>query len=134
KSLLWQEEGNTGEPRFTMLDTVREYALEHFMAGDELQTLRRRHASYFLAMAEAAERASAGPWQAGWLAQLAQERENLRVALQWARETGEVHSGVGVAKALWHLGLLALMESDIGKPGAAPSLLEPALGDARRRV
>jgi predicted ATPase len=44
-----------GEPRFTMLETIREYALEELAASGESETIERRHAEYYLALAEAAE-------------------------------------------------------------------------------
>src|SRR5215212_8864955 len=48
KSLLRQEEGVAGEPRFRMLETVREYGLERLeAAGDEAEPIRRGQAAYF---------------------------------------------------------------------------------------
>jgi predicted ATPase/transcriptional regulator with XRE-family HTH domain len=55
KSLLRQEEGPDGESRFPMLETVREYALERLEESGELETMRLRHAEYFVEFAEAAE-------------------------------------------------------------------------------
>ena len=58
KSLLKQAEGAAGEPRFTMLETIREYALERLAASGETNGMLQRHAEYFLALAEAAEPAA----------------------------------------------------------------------------
>ena len=55
QSLLRQDESADGEPRFTMLETIREYALERLAASGEEEAIRQRHAAYFLALAEAAE-------------------------------------------------------------------------------
>src|SRR5262249_32918335 len=55
KSLLQREEGIDGRSRFTMLETIREYALERLELSGEAAVLRRRHAEHYLAWAKAAE-------------------------------------------------------------------------------
>ena len=72
------------EPRFTMLETVREFAGECLAASGEGVTIRRAHARCFLALAEHAEPELIGPDQARWLDQLETEHDNLRAALAWA--------------------------------------------------
>src|SRR5579859_3261387 len=72
-----------GEPRFRMLATIREYALERLTACDELDAARRRHARYFLGLVEGAERAWHGPSQGVWLDRLEPEYDNLRADLDW---------------------------------------------------
>jgi predicted ATPase/class 3 adenylate cyclase len=72
------------EPRFTMLETVREYALERLDACGETEALRRRHVDYFLALAEDAEPEL---WGAEQQVRLEQENENLRAALRWSLQT-----------------------------------------------
>ncbi len=52
KSLLRQEEGSDGEPRATMLETIREYALERLAERGEADAIRQQHATYFLKFAE----------------------------------------------------------------------------------
>jgi predicted ATPase/DNA-binding XRE family transcriptional regulator len=84
KSLVQQQANIQHEPRFTMLETVREYALERLEDSGELERLRRRHAIYFLKLAEEEERASQGPLQRVWLDRLETEHDNLRVALSWS--------------------------------------------------
>ena len=74
------------EPRFSMLETIREYAVERLETSSEAELLRQRHAEYYLALAEAAE--LLGPQQGVWLARLEGEHDNLRVALRWALEQG----------------------------------------------
>jgi predicted ATPase len=54
QSLVRQEVGLDGEPRFRRLETIREYALELLVSSGEVETLRRQHAEYFVALAEAA--------------------------------------------------------------------------------
>jgi predicted ATPase/DNA-binding XRE family transcriptional regulator len=84
KSLILRAEAAGGEPRFRMLETIREYALEQLAAGGAAPALRRRHAEYFLALAEGAEAATRGAGQAHWLARLEAEHDNFRAALGWA--------------------------------------------------
>lgn len=86
QSLVHQEQTSTSEPRFGMLETLRAYAYEQVRACGELDTLRRRHAEHFLTLAEAAAPHLTGPGQALWLGRLAVEYDNLRAALEWARE------------------------------------------------
>jgi tetratricopeptide (TPR) repeat protein len=100
KSLLRQEEGLDGEPRFVMLETVREYALERLAASDELEAMRRRHAEYFVALAEAAALHLRGRERSAWLDRLEVEHDNLRAALGWALGGGDVETGACIAIAL----------------------------------
>lgn len=87
KSLLQRMEQQAGqEPRFSMLETIREYALENLAAGGETEAARRAHAAYFLRLAEEAEQGMAGPQQAVLLERLEQEHDNLRAAMQWSLE------------------------------------------------
>jgi predicted ATPase/class 3 adenylate cyclase len=101
KSLLRQGEGPDGELRFVMLETVREYALERLETVGEIDTIRRAHATYYLALAEAAEPELRGPRQLGWLERLEAEHDNLRAALAWTLEGGDRPVGVRLVEALW---------------------------------
>jgi predicted ATPase len=101
KSLLRQEDSSAGEPRFAMLETIREYATERLEACGEAPVLRRRHAEYFLGLAERAEPhfllANAG----GWLNRVQAEYDNLRAALRWClADDGDTETGVQIAAAL----------------------------------
>jgi tetratricopeptide (TPR) repeat protein len=100
KSLLRYEEGLGGDPRFVMLETVREYALERLEASGELEALARQHAQYFLALAEGAEATFGRPQQVVWLGQLEQEHDNLRAALQWALKFKELKVAGRLGSAL----------------------------------
>jgi predicted ATPase/DNA-binding CsgD family transcriptional regulator len=84
KSLLRQDAGPGGEPRFTMLETVREFALEQLAASGEDAVIRQRQASWCLALTEVAGRdLEAGRAQAAWIARLDPELDNIRAALAW---------------------------------------------------
>jgi len=84
KSLLRHVDGADGEPRYTMLETIREFGLESLALTGELSALRRWHAEHFLALAETAEPLMRGPEQARWLNRLEAEQDNLRAALEWS--------------------------------------------------
>lgn len=84
KSLVQQEEATDGESHFSMLETIREYALEQMATQRDVEDLRRRHASYYVAWAENAEQHFTGPEQSFWFARTAWNQENVRAALQWA--------------------------------------------------
>ncbi len=102
KSLV-QQTNIQHEPRFTMLETVREYALERLEESGELEKSRRRHATYFLKLAEEEERASQGPLQRVWLDRLEREHDNLRAALSWSLTSqGDPEMGLQLTSALSH--------------------------------
>ena len=86
KSLLRQEEGLEGEPRFVILETIHEYARERLEASGEAEEIRRLHAEYFLALAEGAEPELTGPDQLACLERLEAEHDNMRAALTWSLE------------------------------------------------
>ena len=73
-------------PRLGLLETIRDYGLEQLAASGEMPLLERRHALYYVAVAEAAGAALLGPEQGRWLALLEREHDNLRAALRWALE------------------------------------------------
>lgn len=101
KSLIrHEEESSGGEPRFLMLQSIREYGLELLAQHGELEALRSAHAAYYLAFAQDAERALAGPEQGRWLGRLEDEHENLRAALEWSRDSHDAALAVELAGTL----------------------------------
>ncbi len=101
KSLLRQEEQAASEPRFLMLETIREYALECLAASGEAEAMRRQHATFFLGLAEEADPKVRSAEQATWYRRLEVEHDNLRAALRWTLEHQEVEMGLRLAGALW---------------------------------
>jgi predicted ATPase/DNA-binding SARP family transcriptional activator len=104
KSLLSERDGPAGEPRFDMLGTVREYALERLDAGGEADELRRRHAEHCVLLAERAEPEILRADQVEWLQRLEADHSNFRVALEWSLGSGEVDLGlrlIGSLRRAW---------------------------------
>ncbi len=83
-SLLVRLPAVDGQARFTMLETLREYALEQLTTRGEFERLWDWHARYYLREAEVAEIGLRGPQQLVWLAKLTADRENFRAALAWS--------------------------------------------------
>jgi predicted ATPase len=90
----------TGE-RFWMLETIRELARERLAAAEDADAVGRRHAQWFLALAEQAEPFLKGAEQASWLQRLEDEHDNLRSSLDWFFDHGDVDAAVRLAGTLW---------------------------------
>jgi predicted ATPase/DNA-binding SARP family transcriptional activator/DNA-binding CsgD family transcriptional regulator len=107
KSLVVAEAEAQGAVRYRMLEPIRQYARERLEESEEAEAIQRRHAEFFLALAEEAEPEVEGPQQAAWLERLEAEHDNLRAALSWSLERGEeAELGLRVAGALgqfWYL-------------------------------
>jgi predicted ATPase/class 3 adenylate cyclase len=101
KSMIRQEDGLDGEPRFVMLETIREFALEQLDRGGEPDTIQQRHAEYYTDMAELAEAGLKGAEQVRWLAALEAEHDNMRTALRWALGQPGAEGALRLAGALW---------------------------------
>jgi predicted ATPase/DNA-binding SARP family transcriptional activator len=132
ESLVRQRETMTGQPRFSMLEIVREYALERLSASGEHEELRERHLEYFVALAEeASPHLSRGEEQIVWFARLEDEHDNLRAALAFALETGDASSALRLAvgiRRFWQIhGYLAegrqALESALAAAPDSPSEL-----------
>lgn len=144
KSLLQsieQTEEASEEPRFLMLETIREYALEALTTSGEAAVARQAHADYFLQLAEEAEPALKGPLLVPWLERLEREHDNLRAALQWALEVGKAEMALRLGAALerfWVVrghrneGLHFLERALAGSAGVATNVRAKALLAAAR--
>jgi predicted ATPase/transcriptional regulator with XRE-family HTH domain len=93
--------------RYGMLEPVRQYALERLEESGEGSAARERHAASFLALAETAQPPFLGPEYPVWSERLESEHDNLRGALRWAQDSGDVCIGlrfVGALSWFWWLG------------------------------
>ena len=86
KNLVQQEEQPGGDARFAMMETIREFALDHLATSGEEPELRRRHATHFLALVEASGAVLVGTAQDRQ--RLAAEEDNIRAALHWLVQHG----------------------------------------------
>ena len=102
-SLVRQETDSGGDSRYTMLETIREYALEHLIASGEEEATRQRHAAHYLALAEATDPALFGRDHGARLDQLERELDNFRSALGWFVERGNAEQALRLASALGYL-------------------------------
>jgi len=100
QSLIRRADPN-GEPRFSMLETIREFGLEQLDAGGDGDPIRRRHADHFLGLAVDAEPHLIGEEQAEWLDRCELEHPNIRDALRWAIDAGDAERAQRAAGALW---------------------------------
>jgi predicted ATPase/transcriptional regulator with XRE-family HTH domain len=113
QSLVRQIAGFAGEPRYQMLETVREYGLEQLILAGELDSTRGRHATYFLRFCSSFAQIL-GSMSLEWLTRAAFERDNVRLTLAWFDERNEIDAllhmsamaeGVWIAPGLHREGL-----------------------------
>ncbi len=100
KNLVQQKEAPDGELRFIMLEMIHEYARERLNASGEEETMRRRHAEYFVALAERAEPEFRLTGYEYWSQRLELDLENIRAVLEWSLDDGDVTLGTRLAGAL----------------------------------
>jgi predicted ATPase/DNA-binding SARP family transcriptional activator len=99
KSLVVYEE-RPGPARYRLLETIRQYGRERLREAGEAAVVGRRHRDWFLRQAEELEPKLHGPDQVAWLDRLEMEHDNLRTALEWSLESGEVEAGLRLGGAL----------------------------------
>jgi predicted ATPase len=102
KSLLRQTGDPDSEPRFVMLETIREYALERLEQRGEAQAIRHVHLDYFLQLAEQAKPVLQQTEQLVWVDRLSADYDNLRVALLWGAAGAAPDEAGRIAAALLH--------------------------------
>jgi predicted ATPase len=100
KSLLLREDVPGAEPRFSMLNTLKEYASERLADSGELDHIARRHADYFLALAERAASRLRKDDQLHWLNVLEHEHDNMRAVLRTAIRLGDATLELRLASRL----------------------------------
>jgi tetratricopeptide (TPR) repeat protein len=87
KSFIRELEDRIGEPRFVMLELLREFGLEQLAKSSEEEVIRLRHANFYLKIAEQAEIKLESAEQVEWINRMEEEHDNLRAALEWSRRT-----------------------------------------------
>jgi len=145
KSLLQQTEQDGEEPRFAMLETIREYGLERLVANGEMEAARQAQAEYYLVLVEKAEPELEGPQRVAWLNRLEREFDNLRAALLWSLEQEEAglrkEMALRLGSALWRFwrirghwseGRTFLERALVGAEGVAMAVQAKALFTAAR--
>ena len=126
------------EPRYRMLEPVRQYAQEKLEESGEAGTVGRSHAMFFLALAERAYRELVGARQVEWLDRLGQENGNLGAAMSWALDADDTETGARLGWALWLFWMIrgrqhegrrwmeALLERDLSPAPRARALVAAA--------
>jgi hypothetical protein len=123
-SSLVRPETRGGEPRFSLLETIREYALERLADGGDWEEAHDGHAAYFLALAAPTAAELAGPGQLAWLDRLEAERDNVWAAMSWLVEHGPLEQAVHMLSVSWRFWWLhghAAQFADLGEEIAAKS-------------
>jgi tetratricopeptide (TPR) repeat protein len=106
KNLMRSVEAPEGEPRFGMLETIREYGLERLSESGQETAIRWGHAEHWIQVGERASAALSGPEQAAWTVRLERDHDNFRAALSWVLQLGEAELGLRLGSALrefWRL-------------------------------
>ena len=101
QSLIRRSELGEDDPRFSMLETIREFGQEQLEVRGERDLVCRRHAEYFLDLAVEAEPHLIAEDQGKWLDICDREHANIRAALRWAIDAGEADRAQEPAGALW---------------------------------
>jgi len=102
KSLVQQVGQENGDPRFRMLETIREYASERLSESGEEEVLAQEHAAIYMSLAEELEPGLHGPEQLDCFKQLEIEHDNLRAALHWSLKREKVETALRICASLWH--------------------------------
>ncbi len=98
--IVFSDRRDDSEPRYRMLETVREFAADRLAEAGEVELLRTRHRDHYLTLAEIAEPQLLGPDEFQWRARLRSELDNFRTALAWSRDQGEAEALARIVKAL----------------------------------
>ena len=101
KSLVVAETLQRTEARYSLLETIRQYGQEKLKEANEWAHIRDRHLRCFLRLVEETEPKVKGEYQQLWLNWLEDEVDNIRAALAWSLECGQVEAGLRIATALY---------------------------------
>jgi predicted ATPase len=100
-SSLIRPEPRDDEPQFSMLETIREYALSRLRETGDWAGTHDKHAAYFLALARPAESELHGSGQLAWLNRLEPQHDNLNAALSWLLDRGRPAEAVDLLWTTW---------------------------------
>ncbi len=101
KSLvIVEQESTTGETRYRLLETIRQYALEKLVEIGEAPAMRDQHLGYYLALAEKSEPNILGSESAGWFRRLDKELDNIRAAIEWSTNIGHADAALRILGSL----------------------------------
>jgi hypothetical protein len=100
-SVIVPIESASGEPRFTMLETVREFAAQRLVESGEDDRARDAHVAWVLDLVERGGPELVGPDQLHWLGRFDDERDNLRAALDRTIARGDTDPALRLASASW---------------------------------
>jgi tetratricopeptide (TPR) repeat protein len=123
------------EPRFLMLQTIRDFAIERLEESGEAGAIRDRHVEAFITLATSAESHLFGPNRREWLDRLEIDHDNFRAALDWCLESGNARQAMRLAGAFWRFWQMrghihegrARMANILGLPKSQDSLQDRAL-------
>jgi tetratricopeptide (TPR) repeat protein len=115
KSLVAVDLEHGSEPRYYLLETIRQYAREKLSESGEADSMRDQHFAYFLSLARRAEPQVVGADQRLWFDLLELELDNFRAALEWSLDTGErgAEAGLRMANSLWWFWFLCGYDEDV---------------------
>ena len=126
KNLVQQKEAPSAEPRFVMLEMIHEYVRERLKASSEEVTMRRRHAEYFVTLAERAEPELRLAGYDRWAQRFELDLENMRIVLEWSLSSEDLVPGVRLAAALclfWY-GMGIMLKATNGHNGSWHDLMK----------
>ena len=134
KSLLRQELSGTGEARFWMLETIREFAVELFSKVPDREDIQARHAAFYERLCNQAERGTLGSDQQLWMERVDQDYANVLDAANFIFANDEVDGPRRLAEMMWDLVLFAWVRNRLGDARRAAELLlaVPDLDDGTR--
>lgn len=101
KSLVVAQTLQRGEARYSLLETIRQYAHEKLIASGEGSATRDRHHQCFLQLTEETLPKLSGPYQQLWLNWLESEYDNIRTCLTWSLEGDRIETGLRIAVAIY---------------------------------
>ncbi len=130
KSLVLCEE-QSGQARYRLLQTVRQYAAGRLLESGEREAVRETHAAYLLHLAEDGEARRAREYVQGmmWIAQMEREQDNLRAAFMWSRASARgAETGLRLASALYWFWIVPGHWKE-GQQRASGALAHPGAGD-----